>query len=203
MQFLPRSGFDQRGLEVLCVPFGHCAGQSKASRLRRMGLPLKSEGRQLMATRLPIVRSISWWGVMVLAIYVLMLFGTVGWLGGQGGVLWAMFLVIGHLAVARMIINHSAVRGLRALKKGEYESAIEHFKASYDFFSMHRWVDDFRAVTLMQPSYMTHREMAMLNIAFGCVQIGSAEAIHWYQKCVKEYPENMAASSALKLMEIK
>ncbi|MDH3639811.1 MAG: hypothetical protein OES09_15310, partial [Gammaproteobacteria bacterium] len=47
----------------------------------------------------------------------------------------------------------------------DYDTAIDQFQRSYDFFSKHYWLDKYRGVTMMSPSIWSYREMALMNIA--------------------------------------
>ncbi len=66
-----------------------------------------------------------------------------------------------------MFIARAHRRGMRLYRSQQYAAAIQSFGESYDFFARHEWIDRFRAITMMSPSAISYREMALCNIAFG------------------------------------
>lgn len=55
---------------------------------------------------------------------------------------------------------------------------------------------------MMTPGAMCYREMALINIAFAHGQIGNGnKAKEFYQRTLDEFPNNIMASAALKMIE--
>ena len=83
-------------------------------------------------------------------------------------------------------------------------TSLTEFRAqqeSYDFFTRCRWLDRYRAVTLMSLSAISYREMALINIAFAYSQIGDGgKAKEHYERALDDFPNSGMASAALKLI---
>jgi tetratricopeptide (TPR) repeat protein len=93
-------------------------------------------------------------------------------------------------------------RGIRLYRKERFAEAVPHFYQSYDFFTQHAWVDRWRAVTMLSPSRISYKEMALLNVAFCLAQSGERErAILEYKRVLAEFPNSRMAKSALRLLE--
>lgn len=92
-------------------------------------------------------------------------------------------------------------RGIKNTKLGQFEAAIPYFEKSYAYFKKHEWLDNYRVLTLLSPSQMSYREMALANIAFSFGQIGNGQKSKaYYEKTLEEFPESVLAKSALKLI---
>jgi hypothetical protein len=103
--------------------------------------------------------------------------------------------------LARRLVAHHQRRGMRLLFKEKFAEAIPQFQASYDFFTKHRWIDQWRYVVLLSSSRMTFREMALINMAFCFGQMGDGKmARELYERTLREFPDSKAASSALRLL---
>ncbi len=76
------------------------------------------------------------------------------------------------------------------------------FKLSYDFFTRHPWIDDWRFITLLSSSRVSYREMALLNMAFCHAQEGDGvKAKEFYQRTLKEFPDSGMAKASLRMIE--
>ena len=105
------------------------------------------------------------------------------------------------LSSRRWIPRHHR-KGMRLLGQKKYQEAILAFEDSLAFFAKHRWVDSYRAITLMTPSSFSYREMALMNIAHAHGQLDDGESSRaYYEQVVEEYPNNEIAQVALKLIE--
>ena len=103
---------------------------------------------------------------------------------------------------SRRIITAAHRKGIRLSKQGEFRDAIEYYRRSHDFFTMHPWVDRYRSIVLMSCSAMSYREMALVNMGFCYGQIGDAQkAKECYQEALDTFPGSVIAASALKMIE--
>ncbi|QDU93638.1 tetratricopeptide repeat protein [Lignipirellula cremea] len=152
--------------------------------------------------RVPTVRQISWLATipqfLALATAV-----AIGWLATQSadGLLWGSAVYLVYSFGSRMLIPRAHRRGVRLSQSGQFEEAIHAHQQSYEFFTRHAWLDRFRSLTMMSPSALSFREMALLNIAFAYSQIGNGPmAKASYQRALQEFPDSGIASSALKMI---
>lgn len=98
------------------------------------------------------------------------------------------FLLSGYL---KIVIPRLHRKGLYYLRKGEYEGAVYAFQKSYRYFSKHRWIDEYRAFTLFSISYLSYREMALMNIIYCYQQLGKNEdAKRLHKRLSAEFPQN-------------
>lgn len=112
-------------------------------------------------------------------------------------VAWAYVLVT--FAFRRKLLTHHRA-GLRAIRKGAWDEAVGHFRASYDAFSRrpaldrHRWL-------FLSGSSMSFAEMGLLNVAFCQAQAGRrAEAQATYERVLVQFPGSPLAITSLNLM---
>ena len=153
-------------------------------------------------SKVPIVHPLSWRNVVV-TLGLLVVFVAVG--AAFGGVSGAFAGTLGYLAVSlflRKAFTRHHSRGIRYCKRLEFDQAIPEFETSMQFFQEHEWVDRYRAITVFSVSEMTYREMAMVSLGFCHAQIGDGAAARgWYEQCLKEYPANVMAQSALRFFD--
>ncbi|MDH5526829.1 MAG: tetratricopeptide repeat protein [Nitrospirota bacterium] len=90
------------------------------------------------------------------------------------------------------------LKGWQLMEQQRFAEAIPEFEASYQWFSRHPWLDRLRAPLLLDPSGISTRESALLNIAH-CHDLledrPSAEAA--YRRVLEEFPESPAARLSL------
>jgi tetratricopeptide (TPR) repeat protein len=151
---------------------------------------------------MPTVRLTSW----PLVVPQLIIFGVLLTIGAFLASAYGLFLACGlHLAYSwgsRAVLARAHRRGIRLSSRGLYEAAIAAYQESYSFFTRHRWLDRYRAVTLLMPSAMSYREMALVNTAACYVQLGDGKkAKEYYSRALAEFPGSALAASALKLIE--
>lgn len=106
---------------------------------------------------------------------------------------WLLSLAIYLLlsVYLKTVVPRSHNKGLFYMRKGEFEGAIFSFKNSYQFFVKHKWMDDFRAFTLLSTSSFSYKEMALMNIIYCHEKLGdakSAKQIH--DQLSKQFPNN-------------
>ena len=106
-------------------------------------------------------------------------------------------LVVYVLAARRLIDGHQR-RGCRAAARGDLDAAIAEMEAGQDFFQRHRWLDRWRLLTLLSPSAISYREMALLNIGFFQAQLGRKDAAKAaYRRVLADFPESRVARQNL------
>ena len=149
----------------------------------------------------PIVRPVSWWNATI-NLGVLALFMLLGWCVDQrnGVIVGAAAYFLLSVFLRRIICRHHR-NAIRFCKRQEFEQAIPEFQRSLKFFQDHPWLDEFRAITLLSASGMCYREMAWVSLGFCYGQIGDGKnARLYYEQCLKQFPHNGMAESALRLM---
>ncbi len=101
----------------------------------------------------------------------------------------------------RKLVPKDHRKDIKKVNSGNFKEAIGDFEKSYNFFERNEWIDKYRFITLLSSSKMHYREMALANIAFCYGQIGNGEESKtYYERTLKEFPENVLAKSALKMI---
>jgi tetratricopeptide (TPR) repeat protein len=99
---------------------------------------------------------------------------------------------------SRWLLLKSHRQGMQLTREKNYPAAIQKFDESYQFLSRYPWIDRYRYFTLMSPSAMHYREMALINIAFCYAQLGNIDKTKaYYQRAIAEYPDSEMAKIAL------
>ncbi|NNG05743.1 MAG: hypothetical protein HKM95_16795 [Inquilinus sp.] len=107
-----------------------------------------------------------------------------------------------YMLTARRLVARHHRRGCRAYAGGNLEMAIAEMEASDAFFRRHPWLDRWRLVTMLSPSAISYREMALLNIGFFNVQLGRKEAAKAaYGRLLAEFPESQVGKQTLTMIE--
>jgi len=154
-----------------------------------------------MKQEIPVTKSINYLALVVQSIFLILLYFIFIQSGSDEPLLWSamIYLVLAYGLRYFVPVDHR--KGIRELKQGHYEAALDSFTKSFEFFSKHKWVDRFRALTIFSASKQSYREMAMINRAFTLVCLERKdEAKEYYENCLKEYPDNLIAEDALKMM---
>lgn len=151
-----------------------------------------------MSSRIPIVRQIAWislipqvlfLGILILIYYLFRI---------QDCVLCGVVTYLLLSMLLKLVIARDQRRGMRYLKSGMFEDAIEYFEKSYAFFSKYGWVDKYRFITLLSSSRISFKEMALVNIGYCYVHMDNrSKAGLCYQKTLVEFPDSEIAKSAL------
>lgn len=155
-----------------------------------------------MASQVPVVRQVAW-AALIYQFGLLALFVWLYRLAGFNDPVTAGGLsLIALIVVLRIAFTGLHRKGMRHVRKMEYAEAIPYFEMSYEYFSRHRNLDKYRAYLLMSASMLCYKEMALNNIGFCYSQLDhKAEAIHYYKRCLEEYPNCTIAQVALKMLE--
>jgi len=151
-----------------------------------------------MSANVPIVRPISWPAVFIIILVWAIFIVVFAFLIEKHGIFIGAVLFALLSVLLQRLIPASHNKGMKALKQNNFESAIAYFKESVDYFTRNKWVDKYRALTMLSASKMSYREMGLCNIAFCYSQTGQAEkAKALYKEILEEYPDNGIAYYAL------
>ena len=154
-----------------------------------------------MKQEIPVAKSINYIALVLQSIFLILLYFIFVESGSDEPLLWSamIYLVLAYGLRYFVPVDHR--KGIRELKEGHYEAALNSFTKSFEFFSKHKWVDTFRAFTVFTTSKQSYREMAIVYKAFTLVCLErKEEAKEYYEDCLKEYPDNSMAYEVLKMM---
>ncbi|MEI2271670.1 tetratricopeptide repeat protein [Sphingobacterium sp. ML3W] len=151
-----------------------------------------------MSANVPIVRSVSWPAVIIIILVWAILLAVFAFLFQKHGIFIGAVLFSLLFILLQRLIPSSHNKGMKAIKQQDFKTATEHFKQSVVFFTKYKWVDKYRALTMLSASKMSYREMGLCNIAFCYSQTGQAEkAKALYKEILEEYPDNGIAYYSL------
>ncbi len=155
-----------------------------------------------MSSRLPIVRQIAWLSVLPQLLLIALIMGLLYLAGVQQPFFVGALTYLTLALVLRGSIARTHRRGVSRFKRRQFEEAIRYFEDSYDFFTRHPWIDEWRFLTILSSSQIGYREMALLNIAFCHTQLGDGrKAKEFYQRTLDEYPDSKMARTSLRMIE--
>ena len=158
-----------------------------------------------MTAKPPIIRPISWIGVIVqLAFICLVAFVISIAFGIREAALAFLWAAIAQSLISRLIqmwLTADHRRGVALIRGGNFADAAPAFEASYAALKQRPWVDRFRFVLLGSASAMSYREMALCNAAFAYSQAGDgARAMQLYEAALREFPHSSLAASSLQML---
>ena len=153
-------------------------------------------------TKTPIVRPISWINAAI-SVSILAAFVLVAWTFARtSGVFWGAIAYLAISQILRRTIPHHHRSAICHCKRQEFQQAITEFEKSIAFFSNNVWVDKYRAITMLSSSGMSYREMGMVSLGFCYAQLGDGmNARRTYEDCLRDYPNNGMAESALRMLD--
>ena len=153
-------------------------------------------------TQTPIVRPVSWRNAAI-SVSILAVFVLVAWtLNRTSGVFWGAMTYVAMSQILRRAIPRHHRSAIRHCKRQEFQQAIPEFEKSIAFFSNNDWIDRFRAITMLSSAGMSYREMGMASLGFCYAQLGDGlNARQSYEQCLKDYPNNGMAESALRMLD--
>jgi tetratricopeptide (TPR) repeat protein len=94
--------------------------------------------------------------------------------------------------------------GIQLAKVKQFREAIDKFQKSYGFLEEHPWLDKYRFITMLDSSALSYREMALCNIGYSHAQLDEpVEALKYYQRALKEFPESEMAQSGIEFVGSK
>ena len=151
-----------------------------------------------MSAKVPIVRQVSWPAILVIIVLWILFLAVFAFFIPKHGLFMGAVLFALLSIVLQQTIPLSHKKGMKAIKQKDFKTASEYFSQSADFFTKNRWLDKYRAVTLLSASKMCYREMALCNIAFCYAQTMQPEkAKALYEQILEEYPDNGIAYYSL------
>lgn len=151
-----------------------------------------------MSANVPIVRAASWLAVIVIIFVWIIFMAIFTFLFQIDGIYIGSILFFILMVSLQRLIPTSLIKGMKAIKKNDFKTALEFFNKSVDFFTQYDWVDKYRAITLLSAAKMSYREMSLCNIAFCYSQTNEGEkAKDLYEQILKEYPDNGIAYYSL------
>ncbi|MDR1476523.1 MAG: hypothetical protein LBI17_00125 [Rickettsiales bacterium] len=114
-----------------------------------------------------------------------------------------VLLAIGMSIVLMWIFQWHFMRGMRYMKRNEYERAIVEFEKNLNFLSMHRYLDRFRMLFMLNASKLPLRELTMYNIGSCNSYMGrTPQALKYYRTILNENPKNYLAVAVLEVYEV-
>jgi tetratricopeptide (TPR) repeat protein len=151
-----------------------------------------------MSANVPIVRTASWLAVIVIILVWIIFMAVFTFLFQIDGIYIGSILFFILMVLLQRLIPTSLIKGMKAIKKNDFKTALEFFNKSVDFFTQYDWVDKYRAITLLSAAKMSYREMSLCNMAFCYSQTNEGEkAKDLYEQILKEYPDNGIAYYSL------
>jgi tetratricopeptide (TPR) repeat protein len=154
-----------------------------------------------MSSTLPFVKQIAWLSLIpqIVLIGALIYLGYISEVGDPVNDGLVVFFIL--FFVLRYGIPRSHTKGIKLIKRKEYNEAIEYFKMSYDFFNKKHWIDRYRFIILLSSSRISYKEMALLNTAFCYGQLGHGKpSREFYEKTLTEFPDSEIAKTALNML---
>lgn len=144
---------------------------------------------------------ISWLG---LAVQFAIIFGLY-WLFRQVSIFDPILLAaIAHAILARVLRNLVAGnhrKGIRLVHAGKFEAAITEFEKSVEKFRQHKWLDQYRVITMLSATGTSYLAMGYTNLGFCHSQLGHKdEAKQYYQEVLLLDPGNGNARAALNML---
>lgn len=155
-----------------------------------------------MASKIPVIRQIAWLSVVPQLAIVALLVGGLHVAGVQRPFVPGAIAYLALALTLRTTIATPHRRGISLVRQGKYGEAIQYFQQSFDFFTRHKWVDDFRFLTMFSSARMSYREMALVNMAFCYSQTGDGRnAKQYYERVLSEFADNEIAKTSLRMIE--
>lgn len=93
-------------------------------------------------------------------------------------------------------------RGLRMMRRGNFDAAARYYMRVYDFYTRHPKLDKYRNLVMFNMSRTSFRELALCNTAFCLLHSGNpGEALEYYRRAAREFPLSATAHTNLRMME--
>lgn len=156
-----------------------------------------------MASSHPIVRQVKWLYVIPQFIILILVISVFYFIGAEEPLTFgALTYLIISLSMKIFIPKHQR-KGMKFIKRGQYEKALQEFQKSYDFFLKYKWIDKYKYLILLSASRISYLEMSMLNMAYCHAHLGDgSESKELYQKVLELFPDSKMAQSALKIFDV-
>jgi len=153
-----------------------------------------------MASRQLIVKQTAWLS-LIPRLLILSLFMILAALAGmeEPALMGAGAYVVVSFVLRKTLARHHQ-RGMVHLKREEFASALIQFQQSYDFFSRHGWVDQWRHLVFLSSNRTSYQKMALLNMAYCHNRMGEKEiAKELYHRTVARFPQSALARAAVQM----
>lgn len=115
-----------------------------------------------------------------------------------------LLAAITHAILARVLRNLLAKnhrKGIRLVRAGQFESAIPEFEKSVEKFKKHKWLDQYRVITMLSATGTSYLAMGYTNLGFCHSQLGhKEEAKQYFQTVLALDPGNGNATAALNML---
>lgn len=119
-------------------------------------------------------------------------------------IIFGACIVVIYRYIIRYTIIINGVKGIKFLKKGDFDKAIICFEKSNSFFLAHKILDKYGYIVFLNSSKYTYREPILINLAFLYAQKGDInKAKEYYEECLKINPQNEIAISSLNFINYK
>ena len=97
----------------------------------------------------------------------------------------------------RLSLQRHHRRGMRLMRRQDYEGALAAFEESFRFFTKYPWIDRYRFLTMFASSALSYQQMALNNQGFCLLCMGrDAQALEVFQR-LREINENYPNISML------
>lgn len=94
-------------------------------------------------------------------------------------------------------------KGIQFIREAKFGKAIPLIHQSIAYYVKYPWIDKYRYLFMISSSTYTLREMCLCNYAYCSLQIGEiTKATQIYEDILKEFPNNINASSMLNTINI-
>jgi tetratricopeptide (TPR) repeat protein len=155
-----------------------------------------------MGSSLPLASQTNRWSLIPQVVVMGLLIGVFHLLGTPNKFMCGLLSYLALSNGLRMIIPKAHRHGIALVKENRFAEALPHFINSHQFFTRHKWVDDYRFLTLLSSSNLSYREMALCNAAFCYAQVGNRQkALEFYEQALREYPNSSLAQAGINMLK--
>ncbi len=92
----------------------------------------------------------------------------------------------------RLTLQWNHRKGIQFFQRRNYKEAATAFQKSFDFFSVHPWIDKYRFVTMFSTSALPYQQMALNNMGLCYLYMGENEkalqSLHKLAQMNSSYP---------------
>jgi hypothetical protein len=155
-----------------------------------------------MPSNVPIVRQIAWISVVPQLALMAILMAAAHFAGVEPCIVVGAAAFLAVSFALRRLIPRDHRAGIALFRQEMFADALPHFQRSHEFFTRHRWLDDWRFIALLSSSRISYREMALLNVAYCYGQTGDGKKSRdYYQRVAQEFPGSQIAEASLRMFE--
>lgn len=138
-----------------------------------------------MMERAKVIRRRSWLFELLICLELLSIMGAWWWLTGSwmAGILFGECFYLVLAWTLRLTLQRHHRRGMRLMRRQNYEEALAAFEESFRFFTKYPWIDRYRFVTMFASSALSYQQMALNNQGFCLLCMGrDAQALEVFQR---------------------